>query len=134
MLYVIVDGRCGLCTEIGAWLRDQPSYVQLRTLSSESEEARSKFPALPPGELAVVSNRGDVWLGNNAFLMCLWALRAYRKWAYRLARPLLRPFTRQAFAELSHSRHAVSKLLGLRSDSELKEHLRKVSTPPCQLH
>jgi predicted DCC family thiol-disulfide oxidoreductase YuxK len=133
MLYVIVDGRCGLCTQIGLWLREQPSYVPLRTLSSEADEVKTKFSALPPGELAVVSDSGDVWLGDNAFLMCLWALRSYRTWSYRLATPKLRPFARQVFTELSHNRYAVSRLLGLRSDKELKEQLGKVSIPPCQI-
>lgn len=132
-LYVIYDPRCGLCTEIGGWLRNQPTYVELRLLSSEDGEVKSKFPGLPPGELALISDTGDVWLGDNAFLTCLWALRDYRNWARRLASPLLRPLARQAFAELSRSRHAISKLLGLRSEAELREHLGKVSLPPCNI-
>jgi predicted DCC family thiol-disulfide oxidoreductase YuxK len=132
-LYVIVDGRCGLCTHLSAWLREQPAYVDLQPISSESEEAKTRFSALPAGELALVSDTGDVWLGDNAFLMCLWALRRYRSWANRLASPVLRPLARQAFAELSRSRHGISKLLGLRTDSEIREHLKKVSIPPCEL-
>jgi predicted DCC family thiol-disulfide oxidoreductase YuxK len=133
MLYVIVDGRCGLCTGIGNWLNSQPTYVQLRTLSSESAEAKTKFANLPAGELAVVSSAGDVWLGDNAFLMCLWALQSYRGLARRLATPLLRPLARQAFAELSRNRHALSKLLRLRSDADMQLQLSKVRIPPCEI-
>jgi predicted DCC family thiol-disulfide oxidoreductase YuxK len=132
-LYLLFDARCGLCTEIGGWLAGQPAFVELKVLSSDSEEARRKFPSLPPGELSIISDSGEVWLGNNAFLVCLWALRGYRSWAYRLSTPLLRPMARQAFAEISHNRHAISKLLGLKSESDLRKHLSEVDIPPCSI-
>jgi predicted DCC family thiol-disulfide oxidoreductase YuxK len=71
------DSHCGLCTGVRDWLRIQPSYLDLRLMASDSEEARRMFPGLPSGELAVVSNDGQVWLGDNAFIVCLWALRKY---------------------------------------------------------
>jgi predicted DCC family thiol-disulfide oxidoreductase YuxK len=131
-LYVIYDGRCGLCTEVQDWLRKQPAHVLLQLLSSESDEVRNAFPGLPPGELAVVSDRGDVWLGENAFLMCLWALRAYRDWAERLASPLLRPMARQAFEVISRNRRGISELLGLKSETELKRQLSEVHISTCR--
>src|SRR5437879_3746600 len=97
-LYVMYHPHCGLCTEIRDWLGKQPAYVRFRLLPSDSEAARQKFPTLPPGELAVVSDAGQVWLGDRAFLLCLWALREYRGWARKLASPMLRPMARQAFA------------------------------------
>jgi predicted DCC family thiol-disulfide oxidoreductase YuxK len=132
-LYVLFDAHCGLCTEISGWLREQPAYVELRTVSSVSAEAREKFSALPQGELAVISESGQVWLGNNAFLVCLWALRRYRAFARTLASPLLRPLARQAFSELSHSRGNISRLLGLKSEVEIRKHLGEVTIPPCEL-
>jgi hypothetical protein len=39
-----------------------------------SVEARTKFPNLPSGELAVVAETGEVWLGNHAGIVCLGAL------------------------------------------------------------
>jgi len=132
-LYVLFDAHCGLCTELSGWLREQPAYVQLRPISSASTEAREKFSSLPPGELAVISDAGQVWLGNNAFLVCLWALRRYRAFARTLASPLLRPLARQAFSELSHNRGNISRLLGLRSEVEIQKHLAGVVTPPCEL-
>jgi predicted DCC family thiol-disulfide oxidoreductase YuxK len=132
-LYVLFDAHCGLCTEVSGWLQEQPAYVQLRMISSESAEAREKFSTLPPGELAAISDAGQVWLGNNAFLVCLWALRRYRAFARTLASPLLRPLARQAFSELSHSRTNISRLLGLKSEVEIKKHLAEVVIPPCDL-
>ena len=131
-LYVLYDAQCGLCTEARDWLRAQPALLDLRLLPSNSEEARRKFPELPPGELAVVSDRGEVWLGDHAFIMCLWALRDYSAWARRLASSLLRPMARQAFEAVSRNRHSISALLGLRRESELKLRLSEVAIPPCR--
>jgi predicted DCC family thiol-disulfide oxidoreductase YuxK len=132
-LYVLFDAHCGLCTEVSGWLQGQPAYMELRMISSASVEAREKFSSLPPGELAVISDSGQVWLGNNAFLVCLWALRRYRTFARTLANPLLRPLARQAFSELSHSRANISRLLGLKSEVEIKKHLAGVVIKPCEL-
>ena len=131
-LFVLYDAHCGLCTEVRDWLQSQPAYIPLRLLASDSAEAHGKFPGLPAGELAVVSDAGDVWLGNHAFIICLWALRSYRSWARRLASPLLRPMARQAFEAISRNRRNVSALLGLKSDVELKEQLSEVTIPPCR--
>ena len=68
-LYVMYDAHCGLCTEARKWLRNQPAYIPLRLLPSDSEEVRRKFPGLPAGELAVVSESGEMWLGDRAFIM-----------------------------------------------------------------
>ena len=132
-LFVMYDSHCGLCTGVRDWLRLQPSYLDLRLLASDSEEARRMFPGLPSGELAVVSNDGQVWLGDNAFIVCLWALREYRRWARRLASPMLRPMARQAFEAVSRNRKSVSSLLCLKSESELKIRLHEVTIPPCPM-
>ena len=130
-LYVLYDAECGLCTEVQDWLRKQPSHLDLQVLPSNSDEVRRRFPGLPSGELAVVSDRGEVWLGDNAFIVCLWALRDYRGWAQRFASSLLRPMARQAFEAVSHNRRNLSKLLGLKSEVELKKQLSEVDIPPC---
>ena len=132
-LYILFDAHCGLCTGISGWLQAQPAFFELRMVSSASAEAREKFSAVPQGELAVISDAGQVWLGNNAFLVCLWALRRYRAFARTLASPLLRPLARQAFSELSHSRENISRLLGLKSEVEIQKSLEKVVIPPCEL-
>src|SRR5262249_8347440 len=121
----------GLCTEVRDWLKAQPAYVDLRLLASNSAEAQEKFPGLPADELAVVSESGEVWLGNNAFIMCLWALSGYRVWAKRMCSPLLRPLARQAFEAISSNRRSVSALFGLTSEAEIQRELNQVTIPPC---
>ena len=131
-LYVVYDDRCGLCTQLKEWLGRQPAYVRLQLVAS-SEAARDLFPSLPPGELAVVSDTGETWLGDSAWIMVLWALRDYRSWAAKLASPLLLPMARQAFAAISRNRSAFSRWLGLYGEAELRENLSQIPIPPCEI-
>jgi predicted DCC family thiol-disulfide oxidoreductase YuxK len=130
-LYVIYDDRCGLCTQLKEWLGRQPAYVRLQLVAA-SEAARDLFPSLPPGELAVVSDAGETWLGDRAWIMVLWALRDYRSWAAKLASPLLLPMARQAFAAISRNRSAFSRWLGC-MEGRLRANLSQIPIPPCEI-
>src|SRR5690242_6172573 len=129
---VVYDATCGLCTRLKTWIAEQVPLVRVRFIPSGSPEARRRFPQLPPGELAVVADTGEVWLGNHAWIICLWALRDYRDLAVRLTSPLLLLMAREAFAVLSSNRAALSGMLGLRSEREIEQQLRKVVVPRCQ--
>ena len=131
-LFVVYDDRCGLCTQLKEWLGRQPAYVRLQLVAS-SEAARDRFPALPPGELAVVSDSGEVWLGDRAWIVVLWTLREHRGWAAKLSSPLLLPMARQAFAAISRNRSAFSRWLGLYGEAELRENLSQIPIPPCEI-
>jgi len=133
MLFVIYDARCGLCTRTQRWLERQPAYVPVYPVAAGSAEAQRHFPGLNSTELVVVSDSGEAWLGDHAWIMCLWAMRDYRRWANRLARPALQPFARQAFAALSRSRFMLSRLFGFQSEAELQRQLSSISIPPCQI-
>ena len=132
-LYVIYDPHCGLCTEIKEWLTQQPSFVPLRLLPAGSPQALAVYPERSPDEVAVISSQGEVWLGNRAWIVLLWALRRYRGWARRLSSPMLQPFARQAYALIAHNRIGLSHLLGLKSEMELRGRLEQVVIPPCQI-
>ena len=116
-LRLYYDERCGL------WLGRQRQLVPI--------ECAPK----PPGQtdLAVLSDTGEVWTGDSAWLIVLWALDDYRDWSYRLARPELLPLARQAFAMLSRNREGLSEWLGLAGDEALAARLREVSLPGCSL-
>ena len=131
-LFVVYDDRCGLCTQLKEWIGRQPAYVRLELVAS-SEAARDRFPALPPGELAVVSDAGEVWLGDRAWIIVLWALREYRSWATKLSSPLLLSMARQAFAAISRNRSAFSRWLGVYGEAELRENLSQIPSPPCEI-
>lgn len=115
-LFIIYDGDCGVCARIKAWILQQPAFVPVRFVAAQSDEALRRFPHLPAGELAVIGDTGEIWLGNRAWIVCLWALREYRDLAFRLTNPLLLPMARQAFTLVSANRLAISSLLGLRRD------------------
>jgi predicted DCC family thiol-disulfide oxidoreductase YuxK len=98
------DARCGLCCALRDWIGRQRQLVPV--------ECRPKTEATD--DLVVTADSGEVWRGDEAWLMVLWALSAYRHWAYRLASPLLLPTARAVFAQLSNYRGAISCHLGLR--------------------
>jgi predicted DCC family thiol-disulfide oxidoreductase YuxK len=137
-LYVLYDAQCGLCSWAKRWLLQQPTLIDLRFIPAGSALAERLFPGLdragePPDELVVVSDQGGVYRDGSAWIMCLFALEAYRDWANRLAHPLLRPLARQAFTLLSKERSRVSRWLSLAREVEIEETLSQVNAPVCSL-
>ena len=130
---IVYDADCGLCTRVKDWMKQQVPLVGLDFLAAGSTEARRKFPQVPTGELAVVANTGEVWLGDHAWIICLWALREYRDLAFRLTSPLLLRLSREAFALVSKNRLALSEMLRLRSTRELEQVLCNVAVTRCQV-
>jgi predicted DCC family thiol-disulfide oxidoreductase YuxK len=131
-LWVAYDATCGLCTGVKDWLGRQAALVPLEFVMAGSEEARRRFPQVPAGELAVISDTGEVWLGNGAWIVCLWALRDFRTWSVRLSGPALKLLAREAFSVLSANRAGLSSMLGMASDLEIEQRLRKVMIPRCE--
>jgi predicted DCC family thiol-disulfide oxidoreductase YuxK len=131
-LSIIYDGGCGLCTGVRDWLRSQSQLVPLEFVASGSDEALRRFPLVAAGELTVIGDTGEVWLGDHAWIVCLWALRDYQDWALRLSSPLLLPMARQAFAAVSRNRAALSKKLWNRDDSAVLDELRTIVVPVCE--
>jgi len=133
-LTVVYDDQCGLCKRLGGWLTALPKWIGIRLLPSHA--AARLFPALADrivqDELVVVSDDGRVYLGDHAWLMCFYALKDYRSWAKRLAKPALLPLARSAFAILSANRRRISSWLQLKSDEELAVELGAVNSPRCQ--
>jgi predicted DCC family thiol-disulfide oxidoreductase YuxK len=134
-LYVLYDSRCGICTQLKTWLRRQPAYFALHFIPLGSAEARTRFPMLgqTDQELAVIADTREAWLGDRAWITCLWALREYRGWARKLSTPAMMPLAKQAYLALSSGRFALSRLLRLRSEEDLKRYLGETPIPPCQI-
>ena len=131
-LYVLYDENCELCRRLKDWLLGQRAWIDLRLVPSISGTARALFPGLERvaslKDLAVVSDAGEVYLNNHAWIMCLYALEEYRDWALRLSSPLLLPLARTAFDTLSRNRAAISRWIGA-SEVELARELN--SAPPA---
>ena len=136
-LYVLYDPRCELCNRLKDWLLIQRSWLDLCMVPAGSEQARKMFPELEQiasvNDLAVISDDGQVFLNDRAWIMTMYALEEYREWAKRLAHPLLLPLARQAFASISRNRHAISRWLKAGSPEAIAGELRKVVLEPCAL-
>ncbi len=136
-LYVLFDERCGLCRRAREWATSQPAYFPLIFVPAGSHKASLLFPSLAqasePEELIAVGDSGEVYRGDSAWIMCLFALTGYREWANRMASPTLRPLARRAFALVSKQRRNISRWIGLANDHEIAEKLRRVSAPACEI-
>ena len=126
-LFVLYDPDCGLCEAIRGWMLDQSSSMQIEIIANHSPRARALFPEIEanPDELIVVDDEGSVYRGDSAFIICLYALDAYRGWAVRLSSPALRPFARRAFEMLSKNRKKISDLLALANDEVIAHELSR---------
>lgn len=130
-LYVLYDSRCGICSRVRSWTSHQRQLVPLIFVAAGSEYARRFFPELEhetePRELVVVTDEGDVYVDDTAWIMCLWALGEYRVWSYRFARGPLRPLARAAWDFLSANRRELARMLSLESDAEVARKLEERS-------
>ena len=133
-LYVLYDERCLICKRLRDWLLVQRSWIGLSMIAAGSPRAKALFPGLEKiassSDLVVISDAGEVYLNNHAWIMCLYALEDYHQWALRLASPLLLPLARQAWETLSKNRQTISRWIGS-SEQQLARELKEVSLEPC---
>ena len=114
-IYVFYDGECGLCRRVREWLASQPAYIELVFLPFQSEIARHLCPELarfhPSEQLIALADNGAIYSGEKAWLICLYALRDYRRWARKFATPALRPLAQRLCMLVSHNRLKLSRIL-----------------------
>jgi predicted DCC family thiol-disulfide oxidoreductase YuxK len=113
-LTVLYDPQCGLCRRVHAWLAQQPKYIDMVFVPVASEEAFYRYPklnhALTVKDVTVISDQGAVYLGEKAWLMCLWGLRNYREWSLRLSSPELLPTVRRVVSMVSENRQHLESM------------------------
>lgn len=114
-LTVYYDGACSLCFRIKSWLAGEPQIVRLHFIDRRSDSGRGVLEgaglAVGPDDLVVVSDDGEVWAGDDAWLMVLYALDDFRLWSYRLATPEYRPLLRRMVGLLSRHRIGLGRWL-----------------------
>jgi predicted DCC family thiol-disulfide oxidoreductase YuxK len=104
-LTVLYDAQCGLCRRFKEWLAAQHpgpngegGVVRLRFVAAGSTIARTLYPGLDHEatlrEVTVVADDGSVYVGDRAWIACLWATGEHRHTAVRLASPAMRPVAR----------------------------------------
>jgi predicted DCC family thiol-disulfide oxidoreductase YuxK len=134
-LFVLYDKECGLCRRLRAWLALKPTFVPFTFIPLQSPDLSLRFPGIeafrPEEQLVVISDQGDLWRGESAWITVLWALREYRSWALRLAQPALRPLARKACALVSENRKGLSRWLPGASVPEMQTVLETVADTPC---
>jgi predicted DCC family thiol-disulfide oxidoreductase YuxK len=99
-LTVLYDPTCGLCAFAAGWLARQRQLVRIDLVPAGSEEARRRFPALDHAatarDVTVVGDRGQVYRGDSAWIVCLWALADQRALSHTLTTPTGRRLARAA--------------------------------------
>ncbi|MEV0035104.1 DCC1-like thiol-disulfide oxidoreductase family protein [Streptomyces sp. NPDC050804] len=97
-LTVLYDARCPLCVHVRHWLLRQRQLVPIDLVPAASREARRRYPDLDHGstlkEITVIGDRGQIYRGTAAWIVCLWALAEHRPKAHWLATPAGAPFAR----------------------------------------
>lgn len=113
-LTILHDTSCAFCRRCVEWLKAQPKYLELEFIPADSSLVEYRYPELKTEflkkELTVIDDEGGVYYGENAYVICLYALRKYRKWSVRLGNPGTRPFVRKALQAVTEQRHTLSEL------------------------
>ncbi|MFF8842523.1 thiol-disulfide oxidoreductase DCC family protein [Streptomyces sp. NPDC015127] len=112
-LTVLYDADCPLCVHLRNWLLRQRPLVPLRTVPAGSAEARRRYPELDHArtlrEITVIGDKGQVYTGQAAWVVCLWALADHRSKAHWLATPAGAPFVRVTMLAAAKYREAVNR-------------------------
>ncbi|MDH3293759.1 MAG: DCC1-like thiol-disulfide oxidoreductase family protein [Acidimicrobiia bacterium] len=110
---VITDRECELCRRCQAWLSEQTLLVAVEFLAVGSDEARRRYQSLGNRRdvLIVGDEHGRIWIGPDAFIMCLWATAGYRGRARWSAKPGWRLVARALFSTVSSNRHRIADMM-----------------------
>jgi len=107
---VLYDEGCPICRTAHRWLAGRAQLVPLEFLPAASDAARRRFPGLDHSatlrDLTVIADTGAVYVGDGAWLACLWALADYRAMAERLSTPAMLPAARRFIAAASAVRRS----------------------------
>ncbi|WP_250001878.1 thiol-disulfide oxidoreductase DCC family protein [Actinoplanes sp. M2I2] len=106
---VLYDAGCPICRAARRWLEGRAQLVPLEFVPSGSEQARGRFPGLDHQatlrDVTVIGDDGSVYVGDGAWVACLWALADYRGMAERISSPALLPTARRFIAAASAVRN-----------------------------
>lgn len=131
-LTVVYDETCELCQRCRDWLELEPTWVPLTFVAAGSTAAQQRWADLPwlGADLVVVGDHGEAWIGPAAFLVCLWATKAYRPWAFTMSGKALAPMAERFFAMVSHQRGRINGLIRRDcGDGRCRRHPRPLPPP-----
>ena len=120
-LTILYDDQCGICSRLRIWLETQATFVPLQFMPLHSPALPQMYPGIsvfqPDEKLVIVSDDGNVWQGDSAWITLLWSLESGREWSLKLASPALRPLARRVVAAVSQNRLKLSRWLNLSADN-----------------
>lgn len=114
-LLVLYDSACPFCARCRAWLEAREAIIPLVFLCCRSADARRRYGSIEGlgRDLVVVDDHGRYWTGAAAFVMCFWALAAFR-WVGRLcASETIWPLARALFDWISSNRRVLGDVSGV---------------------
>ena len=134
-LTVLYDATCAMCRQCREFLSRQPAWIPLDFVPLQTLDLETRFPGIsayhPEKEILVITDEGAVYQGGAAWIMCLYALREYREWSFRLASPALLPFARRAVAAISANRHFLSRFFPKTESDIAIIHALREDRPTC---
>lgn len=134
-LNVFYDAECGLCRRCREWFSKQPTLVDLRFVPLQSAEIATMYPQIKGldlrAQMVALTDSGNIYQGSSAWIMCLYALRDYRDWSYRLAHPAMLPMARKVCEMVSANRLGISRWFLSTKPDELREKLAKEKDSAC---
>jgi predicted DCC family thiol-disulfide oxidoreductase YuxK len=99
---VLFDEGCPICRAAHRWLASRSQLVPLWFVPAGSQRARELFPTLDHAatlrDLTVIADDGSYYVGDGAWVACLWALADYRGLAERISSPRMLPAARRFIA------------------------------------
>ncbi|MCM2426617.1 thiol-disulfide oxidoreductase DCC family protein [Streptomyces sp. RKAG337] len=115
-LTVLYDADCRLCTFVRGWLARQRQLVPLDLVPACSPEARGRYPDLDHAStlsrITVIGDQGQLYTGDAAWIVILWALAEYRPMAHRFSTPVGAPLARAAVLAAAKYRAATTPYAG----------------------
>lgn len=116
-LTVLYDGECGLCGQLKCRLQDEPVWIELEFLALQDPSVIERFPGIdayhPTQHLVIVGNNGRVYCAENAWIMILYATKAFRGLALQLSEPGMKTLAKEACAWVSGNRKGISQWCGI---------------------
>jgi predicted DCC family thiol-disulfide oxidoreductase YuxK len=135
-LNVIYDANCPLCRRCREWLLAQQAFITLVFTPLQALDLEDRFPgvgAYEPGkQLVAIADDGGVYVGERAWIMCLYALEDYRELAVRLAQPYAMPFAERICKLISHNRIGISRALRFADWMDSENEKSPPTMPVCK--
>ncbi len=83
-LTLVFDPRCPPCRRWARWVASRPAYPKVTLLSARDPRLPAQCASLAAADdahapLVALGERGEVWRGEHALRVSLWALREHRQ-------------------------------------------------------